>query len=68
MAEQTQTTTELASTQVGSTGLLSTIGNSLEKFKKFSNEPAVQRSVPVMIGLFVIFLGLIFFITKSIFE
>ncbi len=63
MAEQTQTTTELASTQVGSTGLLSTIGNSLEKFKKFSNEPAVQRSVPVMIGLFVIFLGLIFFIT-----
>ena len=33
MAEQTQTTTELASTQVGSTGLLSTIGNSLEKFK-----------------------------------
>ena len=55
MAEQTQTTTELASTQVGSTGLLSTIGNSLEKFKKFSNEPAVQRSVPVMIGLFVIF-------------
>ena len=63
MAEQTQTTTELASTQVGSTGLLSTIGNSLEKFKKFSNEPAVQRSVPVMIGLFVIFLGLIFFVT-----
>ncbi len=63
MAEQTQTTTELTSTQVGSTGLLSTIGNSLEKFKKFSNEPAVQRSVPVMIGLFVIFLGLIFFIT-----
>ena len=63
MAEQTQTTTELTSAQVGSTGLLSTIGNSLEKFKKFSNEPAVQRSVPVMIGLFVIFLGLIFFIT-----
>tara|TARA_Y100000589_G_scaffold330700_1_gene381177 strand:+ start:1633 stop:3357 length:1725 start_codon:yes stop_codon:yes gene_type:complete len=63
MAEQTQTTTELASTQVGSTGLLSTIGNSLDKFKKFSNEPAVQRSVPVMIGLFVIFLGLIFFVT-----
>ncbi len=63
MAEQPQTTAELATTQVSSGGFLSTITNSMEKFKKFSNEPAVQRSIPVMIGLFVIFLGLVFFIT-----
>ena len=63
MAEQPQTTAELATTQVSSGGFLSTITNSMEKFKKFFNEPAVQRSIPVMIGLFVIFLGLVFFIT-----
>ncbi len=62
MAEEIQTT-ELAKTQINNQGMLANIGNSLEKIKKFSNEPAVQRSIPVMITLFVIFLGLVFFIS-----
>tara|TARA_B100000989_G_C19525592_1_gene466690 strand:+ start:210 stop:1934 length:1725 start_codon:yes stop_codon:yes gene_type:complete len=63
MAEQTQNTSEIATTKISTNGVIGTIGNSLEKFKRFSNEPAVQRSIPVMIGLFVIFIGLIFFMT-----
>ena len=63
MAEQTQTTADLTTTDTSGKSLISTLGNSLEKFKKFSNEPAVQRSVPVMITLFVIFIGLVFFIS-----
>ena len=52
MAEQTQTT-ELASKPSTNTGggLISNIGDTLEKIKRFSNEPAVQRSIPVMITL-----------------
>ena len=63
MAEQTQTT-ELASKPSTNTseGLISNIGNALEKIKRFSNEPAIQRSIPVMITLFVIFIGMVFFI------
>jgi hypothetical protein len=60
MAEETQTT-EVTKNLVSNQGMLSNISNSLEKIKKFSNEPAVQRSIPVMITLFVIFLGLVFF-------
>ena len=63
MAEQTQNTSEIVTTKVSTGGIIGTIGNSLDKFKRFSNEPAVQRSIPVMIGLFVIFIGLIFFMT-----
>ena len=61
MAEQTQTT-ELASKPSTNTGggLISNIGDTLEKIKRFSNEPAVQRSIPVMITLFVIFIGMVF--------
>ena len=64
MAEQTQTT-ELASKPLTNTGggLISNIGDTLEKIKRFSNEPAVQRSIPVMITLFVIFIGMVFFIS-----
>ena len=64
MAEQTQTT-ELASKPSTNTGggLISNIGDTLEKIKRFSNEPAVQRSIPVMITLFVIFIGMVFFIS-----
>ena len=62
MAEDIQTT-EISNTQISNQGMLSNISNSLEKFKKFSNEPAVQRSIPVMITLFVIFIGLVFFIS-----
>ena len=53
MAEPTNTA-EITQTQVANQGMISTIGNTLEKFRKFSNEPAVQRSIPVMITLFVI--------------
>ena len=60
MAEEIQTT-EVTKNLVSNQGMLSNISNSLEKIKKFSNEPAVQRSIPVMITLFVIFLGLVFF-------
>ncbi len=62
MAEDIQTA-EIAKTQLTNQGLLANVGNSLEKIKKFSNEPAVQRSIPVMITLFVIFIGLVFFIS-----
>ena len=62
MAEEIQTT-EVTKNLVSNQGMLSNISNSLEKIKKFSNEPAVQRSIPVMITLFVIFLGLVFFIS-----
>ena len=64
MAEQTQTT-ELASKPSTNTGggLISNIGYALEKIKRFSNEPAIQRSIPVMITLFVIFIGMVFFIS-----
>ena len=65
MAEEIQTT-EVTKNLVSNQGMLSNISNSLEKIKKFSNEPAVQRSIPVMITLFVIFLGLVFFTTEII--
>jgi flagellar M-ring protein FliF len=62
MAEQTQTT-EIANNQVNAGGILSNVGNTFDKIRRFSNEPAVQRSIPVMITLFVIFIGMVFFIS-----
>ena len=62
MAEQT-TTTEITNNQINTGGLLQNIGSTWEKVRKFSNEPAVQRSIPVMITLFVIFIGLVLFIS-----
>ena len=62
MAEQVQTS-EIANTQVSNKGIVSNIGSTLEKLRKFSNEPAVQRSIPVMITLFVIFIGMVLFIS-----
>ena len=67
MAEEIQTT-EVTKNLVSNQGMLSNISNSLEKIKKFSNEPAVQRSIPVMITLFVIFLGLVFFIFSFVIK
>ena len=62
MAEQTQTS-EITKQQISySGGFLDIVTNTLEKVRKFSNEPAVQRSVPVMITLFVIFIGMILFV------
>ena len=49
MAEQVQTS-EIANTQIANKSIVSSIGNTLEKLRKFSNEPAVQRSIPVMIN------------------
>ena len=56
MAEQVQTS-EIANTQLANKSIVSSIGNTLEKLRKFSNEPAVQRSIPVMITLFVIIIS-----------
>ena len=61
MAEQTQTTEIKKTERINDGGLISRAGIALEKFQKFSNEPAVQRSIPVMITLFVIFIGIVFF-------
>ena len=62
MAEQTQTT-DIASTKIVSDGgFISKTNRAVESFKKFTNEPAIQRSIPVMITLFVIFLGIVFFL------
>ena len=62
MAEQTQTT-EIANNQANTGGILSNVSNTFDKIRRFSNEPAVQRSIPVMITLFVIFIGMVFFIS-----
>ena len=62
MAEQTQTTEIKKTERINDGGLISRAGIALEKFQKFSNEPAVQRSIPVMITLFVIFIGIVFFL------
>ena len=51
MAEQTQTS-EITKQQINSGGFLDTVTNTFEKVRKFSNEPAVQRSVPVIITLY----------------
>ena len=63
MAEQVQTSDITTTTQNSNLGLLNNVGNTLDKLRKFSNEPAVQRSIPVMITLFVIFIGLILFVS-----
>ena len=62
MAEQVQTS-EIVNTQLANKSIVSNIGNTLEKLRKFSNEPAVQRSIPVMITLFVIFIGMVLFLS-----
>jgi len=63
MAEQTTTTelNQIATQNPG--GILSRVGNAVEKFQKYTNEPAVQRSIPVMITLFVIFIGIVIFLS-----
>ena len=63
MAEQT-TTNELNQITTQNTGgFLAQVGNAVEKFQKYTNEPAVQRSIPVMITLFVIFIGIVIFLS-----
>lgn len=62
MAEQTQTNELTTNKTSTSTGLMLRAENAIQVIKKISNEPAVQRSIPVIITLFVIFLGIIFFV------
>ena len=62
MAEQSQTTDIKSTNIINDPGMLARAGNAIEQVKKFSNEPAVQRSIPVMITLFVIFIGIVFFL------
>lgn len=62
MAEQVQTTDIKSTTTVNDSGMLARAGNAIEQVRRFSNEPAVQRSIPVMITLFVIFIGIVFFL------
>ena len=51
MAEELKNA-ELATTNLNTNqGLVGNVSNTLEKIRKFSNEPAVQRSIPVMITL-----------------
>ncbi len=63
MAEQTTTNQLNQITTQNSGGLMSRVGNAIEKFQKYTNEPAVQRSIPVMITLFVIFIGIVIFLS-----
>ena len=63
MAEQV-TTQDISTVKEQNSGnLISRAGNMFDKFQKFSNEPAIQRSIPVMVTLFVIFIGIIFFLS-----
>ena len=63
MAEQTQNIKTVNELSSSGSNLISRATNILEKFQKFSNEPAVQRSIPVMITLFVIFIGIVLFVS-----
>ena len=62
MAEQVQTTDIKSTNTTTGSGMLARAGNAIEQVRRFSNEPAVQRSIPVMITLFVIFIGIVFFL------
>ena len=63
MAEQTQNIKAVNELSSSGSNLMSRATNMLENFQKFSNEPAVQRSIPVMITLFVIFIGIVLFVS-----
>ena len=62
MAEQTQTTDITSNKVLNDGSLISRTNQAIDSIRKFTNEPAIQRSIPVMITLFVIFLGIIFFL------
>lgn len=63
MAEQTQNIKSVNELSNSGNNLMSRATSMLENFQKFSNEPAVQRSIPVMITLFVIFIGIVLFVS-----
>ncbi len=63
MAEQTQNIKTVTDNAGAGSSLITRATGMLENFQKFSNEPAVQRSIPVMITLFVIFIGIVIFLS-----
>ncbi len=63
MAEQTQNIKTVTENAGAGSSLITRATGMLENFQKFSNEPAVQRSIPVMITLFVIFIGIVIFLS-----
>ena len=63
MAEQTQNIKSVNELSSSGSNLMGRATNMLENFQKFSNEPTVQRSIPVMITLFVIFIGIVLFVS-----
>ena len=65
MAEQVQTS-EIVNTQLANKSIVSNIGNTLEKLKEFSNEPAIE-SIPVMITVYNFYRdGIISFLQRTI--
>ena len=63
MAEQTQNIKTVTENAGAGGSLITRATGMLENFQKFSNEPAVQRSIPVMITLFIIFIGIVLFLS-----
>ncbi len=63
MAEAT-TGNNLAGINQG-TGLISRISSSLSNVRKMTSDPAVQKSVPLIFGVIVAFIGLIVFFTMQ---
>ncbi len=48
-----------------STGIISRISNSISNVRKMTSDPAVQKSVPLIFGVIVAFVGLIVFFTMQ---
>ena len=63
MAEAT-TRNDLTSVNQG-TGIISRISNSFSNIRRMTSDPAVQKSVPLIFGVIVAFIGLIVFFTMQ---
>ena len=48
-----------------STGIISRISNSISNVRRMTSDPAVQKSVPLIFGVIVAFVGLIVFFTMQ---
>ena len=48
-----------------STGIISRISNSISNVRKMTSDPAVQKSIPLIFGVIVAFVGLIVFFTMQ---
>ena len=47
------------------TGIISRISSSISNVRKMTSDPAVQKSVPLIFGVIVAFIGLIVFFTMQ---